>query len=133
MVIFFVSVFSIKLMAKLLNIKTSILSGFVLVFCIIGSYALRNSYFDVYVTLAFGFLGYWMRKDGYSLGPMTLALVLGTMIEQKFIGALKISGGSVLPFVTRPISLVLLLLTILMIVLSSLRIYRARHKTEAKN
>jgi len=126
LMIFVVSIFSIRLIARLLNVKASILSAFVLVFCIIGSYALRNSYFDVFVSLAFGFLGYWMRKDGYSLGPMTLSLVLGTMIEQKLIGALKLSQGSWLPFVTRPLSLVLLLLTVLVIVLSIRKVVKAR-------
>ncbi len=125
-VIFLLSIFSIKIIARLLNVKTSILSAFVMVFCIVGCYATRNSYFDVFVALAFGFIGYWMRKDGYSLGPMTLALVLGTMIEQKLSGALKLSGGSIVPFFTRPISLVLMLLTILVVLLSLVRIIRKK-------
>lgn len=111
--IFLFSVFSIRLIAKLLNIKSSVLSAFVLVFCVIGSYALNNSYFDVLVAIAFGLLGYWMRREDFPLGPMTLALVLGQMIEQKLGGALKLSDGSLLPFVTRPVSLVLLVITVL--------------------
>lgn len=111
--IFLFSVFSIRLIAKLLNIKSSVLSAFVLVFCVIGSYALNNSYFDVLVAIVFGLLGYWMRREDFPLGPMTLALVLGQMIEQKLGGALKLSDGSLLPFVTRPVSLVLLVITVL--------------------
>lgn len=111
--IFLFSIFSIRLIAKLLNIKSSVLSAFVLVFCVIGSYALNNSYFDVLVAIAFGLLGYWMRREDFPLGPMTLALVLGQMIEQKLGGALKLSDGSLLPFVTRPVSLVLLVITVL--------------------
>ncbi len=126
--ILFLSIFSIKLIAKLLNIKTTILSAFVMVFCIIGSYALRNTYFDVWVALAFGFIGYWMRKDGYSLGPMTLALVLGTMIEQKLSGALKLSGGSLLPFINRPISAVLVSLSLLVIGFSIYKIIKDKRK-----
>lgn len=122
------SIFSIKLIARLLNIKTTILSAFVMVFCIIGSYALRNTYFDVWVALAFGFIGYWMRKDGYSLGPMTLALVLGTMIEQKLSGALKLSGGSLLPFINRPISAVLVSLSLLVIGFSICKILKDKKK-----
>lgn len=116
--IFIFSIFSIKLIARLLNIKTSILSAFVLVFCVIGSYALNNSYTDVLVAIVFGLLGYWMRKDGYSLGPMTLALVLGRMIEQKLVGAIKLSDGSIAPFFTRPISLALFLITVAFILYS---------------
>ena len=127
-VIFLFSIVSIKVIARLLNVKTSILSAFVLVFCVIGCYATRGSYFDVFVALAFGLIGYWMRKDGYSLGPMTLALVLGQMIEQKLAGAMKLSGGSIVPFLTRPISLVLLLLTVLVLTLSVMRVVKNRKK-----
>lgn len=116
--IFIFSIFSIKLIAKLLNVKSSILSAFVLVFCVIGSYALKNSYFDILVAIAFGLIGYWMRKEDFPLGPMTLALVLGGMIEQKLGGALKLSNGSILPFFTRPVSLVLFLLTVLFVAYS---------------
>lgn len=131
-VIFLFSIVSIKVIARLLNVKTSILSAFVLVFCVIGCYATRGSYFDVFVALAFGLIGYWMRKDGYSLGPMTLALVLGQMIEQKLAGAMKLSGGSIVPFLTRPISLVLLLLTVLVLTLSVMRVVKNRKK-DVKN
>lgn len=124
------SLFSIKLMAKMLNVRTDILSAFVMVFCIIGSYALRNSYFDIYVALAFGLLGYWMRKDGFSLGPITLALVLGTMIEQKLVGALKIAEGNFLVFFTRPISLTLFLLAALVIVLSIVSLVKQRRRSK---
>ena len=124
------SLFSIKLMAKMLNVRTDILSAFVMVFCIIGSYALRNSYFDIYVALAFGLLGYWMRKDGFSLGPITLALVLGTMIEQKLVGALKIAEGNFLVFFTRPISLTLFLLAALEIVLSIVSLVKQRRRSK---
>lgn len=128
-VIFFFSIFSIKIISRLLNVKTTILSAFVLVFCIIGCYASRSSYFDVFVALAFGFIGYWMRKDGYSLGPMTLALVLGTMIEQKLSGALKLSGGSIRPFFTRPISLILFLLSVFVIAFSIIKIIKKKNFT----
>lgn len=130
-VIFILSTFSIKWIARLLNVKTSILSAFVLVFCVIGSYALNNSYFDVYVALAFGLIGYIMRMKGFSLGPMTLALVLGKMIEERLGGALKMSRGSLKPFVTRPISLALLCLTLLSIAYSSYRLIKTRKERAA--
>lgn len=109
--------------------RTDILSAFFIAFCIIGSYALRNSYFDIYVALAFGLLGYWMRKDGFSLGPITLSLVLGTMIEQKLVGALKIAEGNFLVFFTRPISLALFLLATLVIVLSIVSLVKQRRRS----
>lgn len=130
--IFIFSIFSIKIIARLLNIKSSILSAFVLVFCVIGSYALNNSYFDVLVAIAFGLIGYWMRKEDFPLGPMTLALVLGAMIEQKLGGALKLSNGSILPFFTRPVSLVLFVLTLLFIAYSVWGVLKVKKKQAAK-
>lgn len=125
-VILLFSIVSIKLISKLLNFKSEILSAFVLIFCIIGSYALQNSYFDVYVAIAFGFIGYWMRKENYSLGPMTLSLCLGTMIEQKLSGALKLSQGSIAPFFTRPISLGLFICAVFAVVFSLVRINKKK-------
>lgn len=130
--IFIFSIFSIKIIARLLNIKSSILSAFVLVFCVIGSYALNNSYFDVLVAIAFGLIGYWMRKEDFPLGPMTLALVLGAMIEQKLGGALKLSGGSILPFFTRPVSLALFVLTLLFIAYSVWGVLKVKKKQAAQ-
>jgi len=130
--IFIFSIFSIKIIARLLNIKSSILSTFVLVFCVIGSYALNNSYFDVLVAIAFGLIGYWMRKEDFPLGPMTLALVLGAMIEQKLGGALKLSNGSILPFFTRPVSLALFVLTLLFIAYSVWGVLKVKKKQAAK-
>jgi putative tricarboxylic transport membrane protein len=118
--------FSIKLIARLLNIKSAILSAFVLVFCIIGVYALQNSYFDIYVAIAFGLIGFFMRKHGFELGPFTLAFVLGRIIEGKLGLAIRISRGNLWTFFTRPISCVLLVITFLFIALSVWRIHRKR-------
>lgn len=127
-VIFVISIFSIKLIARILNVKTSILSTFVLVFCLVGVYALQNSFFDIYVAIAFGLIGYFMRKNGFDLGSFTLAFILGSMIETKLALGLKISKGSFAAFFTRPISGTLLVITILFVVLSAVRIRKAARK-----
>ena len=127
-VIFVISIFSIKLIARILNVKTSILSAFVLVFCLVGVYALQNSFFDIYVAIAFGLIGYFMRKHGFDLGSFTLAFILGSMIETKLALGLKISKGSFAAFFTRPISGTLLVITILFVVLSAVRIRKAARK-----
>jgi putative tricarboxylic transport membrane protein len=131
LIILVFSMFSIKLIARLLNIKSSILSAFVLVFCIIGVYALQNSYFDIYIAIAFGLIGFFMRKHGFELGPFTLAFVLGRIIESKMGLAIRISRGNWLTFFTRPISCVLLVVTFLFIALSAWRISRKRRVKNA--
>ena len=127
-VILALSLFSIKYIARLLNIKSSILSAFVLVFCVIGAFALQNSYFDIYVMIVFGIIGYFMRKHKFELAPFTLAFVLGRLIESKLGLAILLSRGNLSSFFTRPISCVLLTVTFLFIIIS---IWRIRRKQAA--
>jgi len=128
-VILLMSTFSIKLFARMLNIKSSILSSFVLVFCVVGVYAMQSSFFDVYVAIVFGIIGYFMRKHGFDLGPFTLAFVLGGMAEKKLGLALKISHNNLLSFFTRPISCGLLIVTFVFLGASIYRILKKPKQT----
>lgn len=125
-VILVFSIFSIKYIARVLNVKASILSAFVLVFCLVGVYALQSSYFDVYVAIVFGIIGYFMRRNGFDLGSFTLAFILGSMIENKLALGLKLCKGNFFGFFTRPISGTLLALTVLFVVVSAFRICKSR-------
>jgi TctA family transporter len=80
-----------------------VLAG-VVVFSVVGSYALRNSMFDVYVMFAFGLIGYVLESWGFPLAPMILGLILGPLVEEKFRAGVIASGGRIEPFFTRPIS-----------------------------
>ena len=74
-----------------------------------GSIARANNVFDVYVMIAFGILGYLMRKIGYEPAPLVLAFVLGPMLENNLRKALILSQGELSTFLTRPISAACLL------------------------
>jgi TctA family transporter len=103
----------IKAFAQVLKLKTSVVLTGVVLFSMIGSYAIRNSYFDIYVMLAFGFIGYIMERLAVPLAPMILGIILGPMVEDNLrVGLIK-TGGSMNQFFTRPISLVLILLILL--------------------
>lgn len=83
--------------------KNIVLVG-ILIFSAIGSYALRNSLFDVTLMLIFGILGFFMEKSEIPLPPLILGLILGPMIEENLrIGLVK-SDGNFWPFFGRPIS-----------------------------
>jgi putative tricarboxylic transport membrane protein len=85
----------------------------VVVFSIVGSYAIRNNLFDVWVMFAFGVFGFYLERWKIPLPPMILGLILGPMLEKNFrIGLIK-SDGSWLPFFTRPISLMLVAILVL--------------------
>ena len=117
-VILIISIFSIRLFSKLMNVPKNIMSAFVLVFSLIGSYALRNSYFDMYVALGFGLLGYFLRKNNFPVSPLILAMVLGRMIEEKLLVSLSLSRGNWFTFFQRPISGVLLVSAIIIVIIS---------------
>ncbi|NBF38894.1 MAG: hypothetical protein GVY14_00610 [Spirochaetes bacterium] len=89
--------------------KNIVLAG-ILIFSIIGSYALRNSLFDVGLVLIFGVIGYAMEKADMPLPPVILGLILGPMIEENLrVGLIK-TDGSLLPFLTRPVSAALVVI-----------------------
>ena len=95
----------------LTRIRPVLFAPILLMVCLIGSFALRNSMVDVVVTIVFGFLGYEMRKFGYSRIAMLLGLLLGHMAELSFRQTLMTKSGSA-AFITRPIALTLLICTL---------------------
>ena len=129
--ILILSIFSIRWVIKVLKVPTDVLQAFVLIFCIIGAFALRNSYFDVYVALGCGLLGCAMRHYDIPVTPMILALVLGQTIENRLLVSLQISRGSWLTFVNRPISATLLAITIGFAIFSVVRQNKARARKKA--
>lgn len=102
-----------KYFAKVAIFPKSIIIPIVVSFCVIGSFAIRNNFFDVYLMLIFGFLGYFMKKFGYALAPFVLGLILGPMIESELRRALMLSRGSFVALLQRPISLLMFILIIL--------------------
>lgn len=71
-----------KLFPKLLKIPENKLITVIVVFCVLGSYAVSNSSFDVLNMLSFGLLGYIMLKAGLPLTPMLLAIILAPIVEK---------------------------------------------------
>jgi putative tricarboxylic transport membrane protein len=94
------------------KVPYSILAPLIFVFCFIGTYTSRNTLFDIWVMLFFGVLGYFLDKIKFPLAPIILGVVLGPMAEAEFRRSLLMSGGDYTIFVTRPICLILLLITV---------------------
>src|SRR6187200_2571583 len=96
----------IPVFVRALRVPYSILMALIIVFCITGAYAANNRVWDVGVMLAFGVVGYLMRKLDYSAAAMTLALVLGPLAERALRQSLIISDAGALIFFRRPIAAV---------------------------
>ncbi|ATW23480.1 tripartite tricarboxylate transporter permease [Candidatus Formimonas warabiya] len=113
---------------KLTLIPKNILLPIVMVICVIGAYTVTNNMVAIWIALIFGIIGYFFRRVDIPVAPIVLALVLGSMIESSFRRALVSSVGDYSIFFTRPISLVLFLLTVLSIVSTFLRLRKQRSR-----
>ncbi|MDK2886452.1 MAG: putative tricarboxylic transport rane protein [Thermosipho sp. (in: thermotogales)] len=103
----------IRVYTYFLKMKTSVVLTAVIMFSMIGAYAIRNSYFDIYVMLAFGLIGYLFEKIDVPLAPMILGIILGPMIENNLRVGLTKTGGNWMPFFNRPISISFIILIFL--------------------
>jgi len=111
----------IPLWVQVLKVPYRILFPLILVFCIVGSYALKNSVFDVLLMMFFGIVGYLFKKYEYEPAPLILAFVLGPMLESNLRQSLISSQGSFQVFFTRPISAVFISIAILLFAVPILR------------
>ena len=102
-----------RYLARISLIPNEIIVPAVIVVSLLGGYAIRNMMVDVFISVGFGFLGYVMKKAGFSPIPLILGLVLGEMVEKNFIRALMISGGSYSIFFSSLICKLLMIFTIL--------------------
>ncbi|MDX1731515.1 MAG: tripartite tricarboxylate transporter permease, partial [Aurantimonas coralicida] len=95
----------------------------------VGVYSINNSMFDLYMMLGFGLLGYAMERLDFPLAPAVLGLILGPMAEENMRLALLISQNDWLVFVTRPISITIAVLTLLVLAFPIIRDMIARRRT----
>ena len=95
---------AIKSAKQLLRTPREILMPVILLFCIVGSFAINNSIFGVLLMLVFGVLAYLMEENGFPVAPAILGMVLGAMLEEHFIRAMIRSDGQFLAFFERPIA-----------------------------
>ena len=103
-----------KQVVKISTVKMTILAPLIIALSTVGSYAVRQSMFDVYVMLIFGVIGYFMRKYGFATAPVVLAMILGPIAETNFRQTLVITKrtGLLNYFLTRPISICLAILIV---------------------
>ena len=103
--------------ASLLRVPYRWMCVFIILFCVIGVYSMDYRIFDLVLMTIFGAIGYVMKKVGLPAAPLTLALVLGPIMEKSLIQSLIISDGSPSIFVTRPFAGVTLFLFFVLLLL----------------
>ncbi len=105
-----------KLGQKVIMVPRSYLFPVILILCCVGAYGTQQSLFDVKVMVFFGIIGYLLKKWGLSPAALLIAYILGPMVEVYLRQSLKMSGDDPTIFVTRPIALLFLVLTVAVII-----------------
>jgi len=103
---------TIKLWVRVLKVPQRVLLPIIVILCIVGTYALRNTFFDTGVMFCFGLLGYFMMKFGFPVIPLLLAIILGPNLEEHLRMSLIISQGDYLIFFTHPIALTFIIISV---------------------
>jgi TctA family transporter len=104
---------AIKASARMLRVPKNILMPAILMFCIIGSFAINNTVFDIGTMLVMGVAGYFLETAGYPVAPIVLGLVLGPILEQSFMTSMIKLDWDLPLFFSRPIGAVLGGITVL--------------------
>ncbi|MED4599530.1 tripartite tricarboxylate transporter permease [Paenibacillus validus] len=121
----------VGLWAKLTRIPYGIMAPIILILSVIGAYSINNSMFDVFVSLLFGVIGYIFHKYRWPVVPLLLCFVLGPMFEKSFIQSMAMSSGSFSIFFERPISLTIMLLSLVLFAFSIVMIKRTKARVKA--
>ncbi|MDR1932503.1 MAG: tripartite tricarboxylate transporter permease [Spirochaetales bacterium] len=106
----------VRSLVKVLLIPRQKLMPIIFVLCVVGSFALQSRLFDVGIMIVFGIIGFLLREMDYPMAPLVLGIILGDILDKNLRRALVISEGSLQPFFTRPICLVLFIVTVLIII-----------------
>jgi len=106
---------AVKLATRVLNIARNILMPTILVFCIVGAFAVTNSTLGVLLILCFGVIAFVMEENGFPIAPVILGAVLGKMLEENLVTSLIKSDGDALVFFTRPIAMWLAAATLVIV------------------
>ncbi|MFA6892019.1 MAG: tripartite tricarboxylate transporter permease [Sphaerochaetaceae bacterium] len=102
-----------KPVIRLLQIPSAIFMPIVCILCLIGSYALGLKVFNLYLMIPMGVIVYFLNKHGFPVAPLVIGVILGSMADSNLRRGLMVSRGSFSPFVTRPVSLILVIVIFL--------------------
>ena len=98
---------AIKSAKQILRVPRNVLLPIILIFCIVGSFAMTNSLYGIVLMVVMGVFGWFLEEHGIPVAPLILGLVLGEMLEQNFMSSMIKADGSFLGFLNRPIAGVL--------------------------
>ena len=121
----------IRMWISILYLPQNMLGGIIVLFAVIGIYSVNNSANDIFMLVVFTFVGVGLKLADYPLAPAVLAFVLGRPIEASLRQSLVISQGDATIFLTRPISVVLLSIALIVILRTAYTLLRSKRSAPA--
>jgi putative tricarboxylic transport membrane protein len=120
----------IKVSSRILKVPRNILMPLILLFCMVGTFAINNSLFEIVVMLVAGLVAYLLEENRFPIAPAILGVVLGSALEENFITSMIKADGNLMAFVGRPIAASLAAITVLVWVMPAvLGLLRRKHAT----
>jgi putative tricarboxylic transport membrane protein len=110
-----------KFFSELMRVPENILSAFIISFCLLGAFALRNDMSDVWFMVIFGIIGYFMRRFDIPSSPMILGLILGPLAERYFITSIIGAGNDFTVFFQRPVSGTIMVISLALLIMPFIR------------
>jgi putative tricarboxylic transport membrane protein len=117
---------AVRASGMLVRVPRHTLLPIIVMFCVLGSYAIAGSYFDIGIMLAMGVLGFFLERWQVPVGPVVLGIILGGPLEERFVQAMTGSGGSLTVFFARPAAAILGCIAIAVWMLPALGAWRRR-------
>jgi putative tricarboxylic transport membrane protein len=121
-----------RYMSRVTMVPTVYMAPIVIAFTLVGSFVPREYLFDMYLALVFGAIGYVARKTGYHVAAILIGVILGPLLEQYFLRALRIAQGDLMVLFSSPIGNVLWVFLVITIALPYLLEYRRRQRRVAE-
>lgn len=126
--------FFVHAFAHVTRVPFCILIPCIMMFSTLGAFAIRNYIFDVFVMLAFGFCGYWLKRFDFSIAPLPIALVLGQLTENNLRRTLILGNGGAGIIFRRPIALVFLAISVLVLLYPLCgKLWKSRKKSSVQS
>ena len=125
-VMYFMELGLIKLFIRAVNVKFSILFPAIIMFCVMGVFALNNRIFDIWLMILFGVIGYILDQFGVDMTPIILGFILGPMIEKYYRTGMIASNGNFLAVFSTPISAAFMLAALAFFLMPLVRILRKK-------
>jgi putative tricarboxylic transport membrane protein len=106
-----------RIFVRAVNIPFSLLFPAIVMFCVLGTFALNNRTFDLWILIICGILAYVLTELGVDMAPVILGFILGPIVEKYFRGAMTAENGNFAAITTRPIAVVALIIAIIFLLL----------------